>query len=154
MVVSFGGAGRRWLLFAFAVYLVALGLVVFLPAREAGTVTGFVGVIAGWLALLGVPFGPAVIAVEFVANIVMFVPFGLFVRVLWPAVFSWWRVLFLAAAASVFIELVQLLVPGRVTALSDVIANALGGMAGALAVWKAVPVLPPEPSCRSHRLDL
>ncbi|WP_314324473.1 VanZ family protein [Paenarthrobacter ilicis] len=125
---------RRWLQSAFAVYLVALALVVFLPSQQAGTVTGFVGVIAGWLYFLGVPRSDAAVAVEFVSNIVMFIPFGALLRCLWPATWNWWRTLLLSAATSTAIELTQLLVPGRVTALSDVIANSAGGLIGVAAV--------------------
>ncbi len=153
---------RRVLRTVFATYLIALALVVFLPAREAGTVTGFVGIIAGWLAFLGLPFGPAATAVEFVANIVLFVPFGALVRILWPKASSWQRMLPLAAGASAFIELVQLLIPGRVTSLSDVVANTLGAVAAALAAGvimarfrlRRLRRLPPEPPCLPHRLDL
>ncbi len=119
----------------FGVYLVALALVVFLPAREASTVTGFVGVIAGWLSLLGLPFSAAAVGVEFAANIVLFIPFGAFLRILRPALWSWWAAGLLAIGSSALIETVQLVVPGRVTALSDVVANTLGALLG-LAVMK------------------
>lgn len=128
-MAPFTGAARRWVQAAFAAYLVALGFVVFLPAREAGAVTGFVGVIAGWLTYLGVPFDPAVTVVEFLANIVLFVPFGVCLRLLLPAAVTW-RITLAGAAASIFIELVQLLIPGRFTALSDVVANTAGTLAG------------------------
>ncbi|ABM08335.1 VanZ family protein [Arthrobacter sp. Rue61a] len=124
-----------WLKALFIAYLVSLAFVVFLPAREASTVTGFVGVIAGWLSFLGLPPDAAGIGVEFVANIVLFVPFGAFVRLLRPGLWSWWTLALLAAASSGTIEVLQLAIPGRVTALSDVIANTLGALAG-LAVAK------------------
>ena len=123
---------RRGIQAAFGVYLVALALVVFLPSKEASTVTGFVGVIAGWLAALGLPFREAAVGVEFVSNIVMFVPFGLLTTFLWPSRWNWWRMLLLGAATSTFIEVTQLIIPGRVTALSDVIANSAGALIGAV----------------------
>lgn len=123
---------RRWLRAAFVAYLVLLTIVVFLPSKEASTVTGFVGVIAGWLAALGLPFKEAAIGVEFVSNIVMFVPFGLLITFLWPGGWNWWRMLLLGAATSTFIEVTQLIIPGRVTALSDVIANSAGALIGAV----------------------
>ncbi|MFJ4209623.1 VanZ family protein [Paenarthrobacter sp. NPDC089675] len=125
--------GQRWLQATFVAYLVALALVVFLPSKEAGTVTGFVGVIAAWLAALGLPYTEAAAGVEFISNIVMFVPFGGLVAFLWPSRWNSWRMLLLGAATSTFIELTQLLIPGRVTALSDVIANTSGAVLGALA---------------------
>ncbi|MDR6987996.1 glycopeptide antibiotics resistance protein [Paenarthrobacter nitroguajacolicus] len=120
----------RWIQVMFGVYLVALALVVFLPAREASTVTGFVGIIAGWLALLGLPFDAAAVGVEFAANIVLFIPFGAFLRLLRPGFWSWWTVGLLAVGSSALIETVQLVVPGRVTALSDVVANTVGALVG------------------------
>ncbi|AMB41447.1 MULTISPECIES: VanZ family protein [Paenarthrobacter] len=123
---------RRWLRAAFVAYLVLLAIVVFLPSKEASTVTGFVGVIAGRLAALGLPFKEAAIGVEFVSNIVMFVPFGLLATFLWPGRWNWWRMLLLGAATSTFIEITQLIIPGRVTALSDVIANSAGALIGAV----------------------
>jgi glycopeptide antibiotics resistance protein len=113
--------------------LIALAFVVFLPSREAGAVTGFVGVIAMWLTNFGVPVGQAAVGIDFVLNIVLFVPFGGLIRLLWPSTWFWWRMLFMGAAASSIIELTQLLIPGRVTAFSDVIGNSAGAMLGALA---------------------
>lgn len=130
---SISGPPRRWIQALFAAYIVALAFVVFLPSKEAGAVTGFVGVIAGWLAALGMPFAQAAAAIEFLSNIVMFVPFGGLVCLLWPGRWNWWRVLLLGAAASTFIEVAQLMIPGRVTALSDVVANTAGAVIGALA---------------------
>ncbi|MFJ6535642.1 VanZ family protein [Paenarthrobacter sp. NPDC091711] len=124
-----------WLKTLFIAYLVALAFVVFLPAREASTVTGFVGVIAGWLSFFGLPQDAAAIGVEFVANIVMFVPFGAFVRLLKPTL-DFWPVALLAAVSSGAIEVLQLLIPGRVTALSDVVANTLGALAGLVVARK------------------
>ncbi|QSZ51102.1 VanZ family protein [Arthrobacter sp. D5-1] len=126
---------RRWIQVMFGAYLVALALVVFLPAREASAVTGFVGVIAGWLSMLGLPVGAAAVGVEFAANIVLFIPFGAFLRLLRPALWNWWAAGLLAVGSSALIETVQLVVPGRVTALSDVVANTLGALLG-LAVMK------------------
>ena len=130
------GSWRWWLQAAFAAYLVALAFVVFLPPREAGTVTGFVGVVASWLSWLGLPYDHAAVGVEFVANIVMFVPLGALLRVLWPMVWNRWRVVVMGSGTSTAIELTQLLIPGRVTALSDVIANTVGALIGAgAAAW-------------------
>ena len=66
---------RGWLAMAravFAVYIVALLLVVLLPADDARHVTGFVSVIADFLSTFGIPRQPAEVAVEFLSNIVLF----------------------------------------------------------------------------------
>jgi glycopeptide antibiotics resistance protein len=112
------GSRQRWLCAAFVAYLVLLSIVVFLPSKEASTVTGFVGVIAGWLAALGLPFKEAAIGVEFVSNIVMFVPFGLLTTFLWPGRWNWWQMLLLGAATSTFIEVTQGTAPGFVDSLT------------------------------------
>ncbi|PRB44962.1 teicoplanin resistance protein VanZ [Arthrobacter sp. MYb23] len=127
-----------WLKALFVAYLVSLAFVVFLPAREASTVTGFVGVIAGWLSFFGFPEEAAAIGVEFVANIVLFVPFGVFVRLLKPTL-NLWPVALVAAVSSGAIEVLQLLIPGRVTAVSDVVANTLGALAGLMVARKLAP---------------
>lgn len=126
---------RGWLAMArtvFAVYIVALLLVVLLPADDARHVTGFVSVIADFLSTFGIPRQPAEVAVEFLSNIVLFGPWGFFLRLLSRPAFPNWAVVLSGAVLSTVIELLQLIIPGRVTALSDVIANTLGTLAGVL----------------------
>jgi glycopeptide antibiotics resistance protein len=78
-------------------------------------------------------------------NVAVFVPFGAALAVatllqpgrlrrtkFWP----WWLKISLAGLAlSLFIEIGQLAIPGRVTDIDDVILNTLGAAIGALAVW-------------------
>jgi len=126
---------RGWLLAArgaFAVYIVALLLVVLLPADDARQVTGFVSVIAEFLSTFGIPRQPAEVAVEFVSNIVLFVPWGFLLRLLSRPHVPDWAVAFSGTVLSTVIEVLQLVIPGRVTALSDVIANTLGTVTGLL----------------------
>ncbi|GAA1838370.1 hypothetical protein GCM10009750_24970 [Agromyces salentinus] len=125
----------RWL---FAAYLVVLALIVFLPASQAGQVTG----VLGWAArvvgdLTDVPVQAAYVVLEFTANIVLFVPFG----VLAPLAFPRLRplaVIALGCATSVVIELVQFTIPSRYPTVSDVIANTLGTVIGYLVVAAVV----------------
>lgn len=112
-------------------YLVVLALVVFLPARQAGQVTGIVGWAADQLALLGVPREPTAVVLEFLANIVLFVPFGGLVALAFPGT-RWVTVLLVGCLASTGIELVQLAIPSRVATVSDVIANTAGTGVGLL----------------------
>ncbi|SEC50420.1 VanZ family protein [Arthrobacter woluwensis] len=126
---------RGWLAMAravFAVYIVALLLVVLLPADDARHMTGFVSVIADFLSTFGIPRQPAEVAVEFLSNIVLFGPWGFFLRLLSRPALPSWAVVLSGAVLSTVIELLQLIIPGRVTALSDVIANTLGTLAGVL----------------------
>ncbi|MGX5697450.1 VanZ family protein [Agromyces soli] len=118
-----------------APYLVAVGLIVFLPAPEAGKVTGLVRVLADLVAAWGVPREPAAVAIEFAANIVLFVPFGLLVALAWPRL-SPWLVIGAGCLTSISIELVQLTLPTRFPTVSDVIANTTGAAIGyALVAW-------------------
>ena len=110
-------------------YLVLLGLVVFLPAREAGRVTGIVGWLAEALATVGIPREPAAVVLEFLANVVLFTPFGVLLVLAFPGV-RWWAVVLTGFLSSIGIELVQLGIPSRVASVSDVIANTTGTALG------------------------
>jgi VanZ family protein len=118
-------------------YLVALALIVFLPARDAGRVTGIVGWAADLVAMWGIPREPAAIVFEFLANVALFVPFGLLVSTAAPK-WSPWTVTGLGCLVSITIELVQLGIPSRFATVSDVIANTAGAAIGCLAVmwWR------------------
>jgi VanZ family protein len=119
-----------------APYLAALALIVFLPARDAGRVTGIVGWAADLVAMWGVPREPAAIVFEFLANVALFVPFGLLVAAAAPR-WSPWAIIVLGLLASVAIELVQLGIPSRVSTVSDVIANTAGAALGCVVVmWR------------------
>ena len=108
------------------IYLLVVAFIVFSPADDSGT---------GFLDRLGELLGePAYVALEFTANIAMFVPFGVWVRVAFARL-PWWAVLLLGFATTVTIELVQTTLPSRYSTLSDVIANTLGTAAGLLVVW-------------------
>lgn len=72
--------------------------------------------------------------VEFAANILLFVPFGIVAALRLPRRL-WWLAVVIAAAVSGLVELAQaILLPDRVPALSDIIANTSGAFMGALLV--------------------
>ena len=121
-------AAARWL---FPAYLVVLALIVFLPAREAGRLTGVVGWLALQVGKLGIPVDPAYVVLEFAANIVLFLPFGLLATVAYPRLRPI-PVIAIGFASSVVIELVQLAIPSRYATVSDVIANTVGTAIGCL----------------------
>ena len=102
-------AAARWL---FPAYLVVLALIVFLPAREAGRLTGVVGWLALQVGKLGIPVDPAYVVLEFTANILLFLPFGLLATVAYPRLRPV-LVIAIGFASSVVIELVQLAIPSR-----------------------------------------
>ena len=66
---------------------------------------------------------------EFLANIAMFVPVGMFLLLLFGAG-GWWLAGIGTFAMTVFIETVQTQIPGRVSDERDLFANAVGGLIG------------------------
>ncbi len=116
-------------------YLVALALIVWLPGEDASRVTGIVATIAEWLSAgLGVSFDAAYTPLEFLANIALFVPFGLLLSASAPRL-RWWGVTLAGCATSALIECLQILLPTRFPTLSDVIANTAGAAFG-WALWR------------------
>lgn len=111
-------------------YVVALALIVWLPASAASKVTGIAFRIARYVSEhSGIALSTSYTVFEFLANIALFVPFGALLVAAWPRR-SAWIVLLLGYSASATIELVQTLLPSRYPTLSDVIANALGTAIG------------------------
>lgn len=123
------------------VYLIGLVRVTLWPRIGADDTFDLVRTVLAWLNSTGVPLSFS--ATEFLANIALFVPFGILVGLLTrrPA----WTVVGLGLATSAVIELVQLLfLPDRVADLRDLLANTLGtavGVGGLLAYRRRAPVL-------------
>ncbi|MGV2982219.1 VanZ family protein [Microbacterium sp. AGC85] len=115
-------------------YTIALALVVWLPGDQASRVTGIVVRLARSLAYrLDVPFVYTYTVLEFLANIALFIPFGLLLAVAW----SWlktWHLAVLGLVTSGVIEFVQLFLPSRFSTVSDLIANTAGAVVGCLFV--------------------
>jgi glycopeptide antibiotics resistance protein len=66
---------------------------------------------------------------EVLANILLFVPFGLYLGVLAPS-WSWWRAGAVMAGTSILYEIVQFLLAVGSSDITDVITNTAGGLAG------------------------
>lgn len=66
---------------------------------------------------------------EFGANIVMFVPIGMFLVLLLGSR-QWWLALLLSGALTLFIETAQRGIPGRVSDPRDLLANTTGAVIG------------------------
>jgi VanZ like family len=119
---------RRWVLWCLAAYALTAAVVLFSPVSYAvvvvavaewlGTQVGLTGFGSGWI--------------EFAANIVMFVPLGLLLTLVFAH--PWWGVVF-ALAASAAVELVQFVIPSRQPSLRDVLANVTGAAIGAGIAW-------------------
>jgi glycopeptide antibiotics resistance protein len=102
-----------------------------------------------WTVIRWVPF--VVPPLSFVLNVVMFVPFGVLVPVLWPSADSVGRLAGWAVGASACIELTQFalwvtLGSERTVDINDLIANTAGGVLGLLLLRAVVP----EPADRAE----
>ncbi|MEV4773894.1 VanZ family protein [Microbacterium sp. LWH12-1.2] len=113
-------------------YLIALLLITWLPEGDAAKVTGIVATLAAWLEPLGVPFALGYPALEFIANVALFIPFGLLSALAWRTVPLWW-ITVAGFSVSCVIELVQFMLPTRFPTISDVVANTLGAVIGCCA---------------------
>ncbi|MCC2334226.1 VanZ family protein [Cellulomonas wangsupingiae] len=109
------------------VYLAAVAAVTLAPAPADDGTLGVVRSAVAWLAGHGLPV--TYLGVEAVANVVMFVPFGVLVGLLLPAR-RWWLVVLLGAATSGLVETVQRWLPTRYPTLQDVVMNTLGAAVG------------------------
>jgi glycopeptide antibiotics resistance protein len=68
---------------------------------------------------------------ELFGNVLLFVPLGFLLPLLFPAMRRWWRALAGGAGVSLAIELYQLAWPGvRKADVNDVLLNALGALVG------------------------
>lgn len=110
------------------IYLLAVAWIVFLPS--AAVATGSVSVIAALLHAAGLPFWVTPTAVEFVTNVLLFMPASFLGRSFRPR----WRLvqwLMAGLVGTLFIEAVQhLMLPGRSAQVMDIVANTLGAAAG------------------------
>jgi len=131
---------RGWVIAALIGYAGIVAAIVLLPVGY-GNITN---AIDSWIRFgLGITFFGAG-WVGFVANILMFVPLGLLLTLLFRAR---WHGVALALALSVTAELAQAFIPSREPSLRDVLANAVGAAIGAVIAWFAAPrraAAPPE----------
>ena len=66
---------------------------------------------------------------EVVANLLLFVPFGVYLRLLAPS-WSWWKAAGVFASASLGLEIAQYVLAVGSSDVTDVIVNTAGGLAG------------------------
>lgn len=134
-------------------YLLFVGFTVWLPASVSAKVTGLVGVMATWVADAGIAsYERSAVVLEVLANVALFVPVGLLLSFALPRL-RLWQVVLTGGLMSVVIEGVQGLMPSRVPALSDVIANTSGTLiGGALALVMVWLVAGDRPAAARRRL--
>jgi glycopeptide antibiotics resistance protein len=121
----------RWALGGLVLYAVVVAVVVALPVSYS-SIIDHLGV---WMrtSLGWTSFGTGWI--EFVANIVIFVPLGFLLTLLFRRA---WIGALVGMAGSACVELVQTLIPHRQASLRDVVANTIGAAIGAFLVWLIV----------------
>ncbi len=66
---------------------------------------------------------------EVIANVILFVPFGLYLRLCAPS-WRWWRSVGTLAGASLLLEVAQYVLALGSSDVSDVVANTAGGLVG------------------------
>ncbi|UJP08878.1 VanZ family protein [Microbacterium sp. KUDC0406] len=119
---------RIWVRWALAAYLVAVGLIVLLPVSYSEIIAAI------WNGIrtdLGLTFFGAG-WVEFTANVLMFLPLGFLLTLLFRH--PWYGTL-LALVLSAGVEVAQIVIPDRVASLRDIVANTLGAAIGAFLAW-------------------
>lgn len=126
---------RRRLLLLTGAYVLALALIGFwrTPVDQKVPTTRLRPVV--WMAdLFNLTAAQSYDVVELGANIVLFVPLGALV-LLWRRDWSWLHATLIAFATTALIETAQqVLRPERFAAVSDIVANTLGGLIGGLLV--------------------
>ena len=69
-------------------------------------------------------------AINIIGNIGLFIPTGIIMPILYRRLYSFWKVLLAGAGLSLVIEIIQLLLPGSVTDIDDLILNTAGAAIG------------------------
>ncbi len=122
---------RRWVIGCLVAYAVGVAVVLLSPVSYSGIVHLLGDAIRDGLGITFFGYG----WIEFVANILMFVPLGLLLTLLFAH--PWYGVV-LALALSVAAELAQIVIPSRQPSLRDILANVLGAAIGAALAWLLV----------------
>jgi len=136
------GAGLRRTVTALLMLLYAMAVVAVTIFPITPHPSSYWAATPWWTMIHYVPF--LVDAASFVLNVVMFVPFGVLVPMLWPRADSLRRLAGWAVVASSSIELTQLVIgltvgSRRTVDVNDLIANTAGALAGLLVLRAAVP---------------
>ncbi|MFY9712623.1 MAG: VanZ family protein [Microbacterium sp.] len=128
-VKSHEATAARVARFLLVPYVISLLLVTWLPAEQAGKVTGIVHTAALLVETWGLPYAVGYPVLEFLSNIALFVPFGVLLAGGWRCL-PWWVIAAIGIAMTALIEGVQITLPTRYPSVLDVFANAMGTVAG------------------------
>ncbi len=122
---------RRWAWWGLSIYGVVVLLAVFWPSHIDEGVAPALSYLLNALHRAGVPSFVDYSLVEFCANIAMFFPLGYFLAVLFGR--RWFLAVPLLIVLSTLVEVSQAaFLAGRTADWTDVLANSLGGLLGAL----------------------
>jgi len=124
---------RRVLAIVSVLYLVGLALIAFWPVPVDREFSDALEVLVAQLQVDGLSF-LSYTTVEFAANVLLFVPLGVLLAVLFGAG-ARWLAFGACVAVSAFIEFAQaVLLPARYATASDLLANVVGAAIGVLIV--------------------
>ena len=117
------------------VYFAALAGILFWPSPVDKPIGSELSQLIAWLHNFGIPtWLVGYKQIEFAANILLFIPFGVILTLRLHRKW-WWLAVPIAAIASGAVELAQaLFLPQRFPSGSDILANTSGALVGALVV--------------------
>ena len=117
------------------VYFAALAGILFWPSPVDRPIDGALTHVIMWLHSHGLPqWFIGYRKIEFAANILLFIPFGIILTLRLHRPW-WWLSVIIAAAVSGAVELAQgIFLPQRFPAWSDIVANTFGAFIGAILV--------------------
>lgn len=142
----------RGLLIALGTYVCALATIALWtsPVDQGVDVPNLPPV--GWVKnALGLTDAQVYTLAEVSANVVLFIPLGVFAVLIFPQ-WRWWHAGLAACAVSCVIELAQAIArPQRFATLTDVVANTAGGTLGALLCLAVVAHMKIRGHHGSHR---
>jgi glycopeptide antibiotics resistance protein len=115
-----------FVLIAYLIFLLDIALLRFPAAHPTPNLVPFRSMISDW------SHGGWPLVVNFVGNIVAFVPLGLLPPLIFKRPTMFWEVLVFSLCVSLFIEGGQLVSGRRVPDIDDLILNSLGGCLGYL----------------------
>lgn len=111
-----------------AAYVLAAGILLLSPIGPGRVLGAVIDWIRGDLGVSGFRQG----WIEAPANVLLFIPLGLLLTLLFRRP---WIGLVVAVLLSIGAEVVQMVLPGRLSSLRDIVANALGAALGAAIAW-------------------
>ncbi len=82
------------------------------------------------------PGGYYLVILFSLANVIIFIPFGMLITKVFSKVNTWWKAALITFAFSVFVELIQFILACGKSEVEDVIMNVIGGVVGYLVMRK------------------